>query len=141
MSDSHEKWSSLHPDDEASEMKRELWRHLRAGLLPGRLDERLLLALWRSLYSSLRSDEDPKYPADIALVGTWYGMLLSSVDKSRKELSDEDWSNLEKAAYRAVTMEIQGRAAGRRGVAAADEWVLVQTLEKVGASPPAQPEQ
>jgi len=141
MANSPEKCSSLHPDDDASEMKAQLWRHLREGLMPGRLDERLLLALWRSLYSSRRSDEDPAYPADIALVGTWYGMLLSSVDKSKKELSDNDWSNLEKAAYRAVTMEIRGRVAGRRGVAAADEWVLVQTLEELGASPPAQPEQ
>lgn len=140
MVESEQDGSSMLTSDDPSAMEAELWRHLREGVMPGRLDERLLFALWRSLHSFVHWHDDPRDAADRRLAGSWFGMLLSSVDRKNADLSDAQWDRLLRAARSAVAVEIRGCVGGRRGVAGADEWVLVQVLNELAAVNAAKPE-
>ena len=86
MVESEQDGPSMLTSDDPSAMEAELWRHLREGVMPGRLDERLLLALWRSLHSFVHWHDDPRDAADRRLAGSWFGMLLSAVDRKNADL-------------------------------------------------------
>lgn len=129
MGDSGQEWSSMHPSDDPSEVESALWRHVRDAVMPGRLDSRVLFALWRSVHSCVRAQEDCAYPRDENLVGAWLGILLGSVSCKRRQLSRTEFDALIRVAYDTLGAEVRGRVAGRHDVARADEWVLVQALQ------------
>ena len=131
MADSMQNRLSMNRFDDESEMEDGL-QFLRYALMPKRLDERLLLALWSSANSCMENDpEDPNK----VLVYVWFKMLLATMDPPTKKFSQAAWSRVGVAANHALAMEIAGRVAGTRGVAGVDEWCLLEALENLAKCP------